>query len=136
MKTFAGVAAAAMLAWSVSAATLALADDIDLSTWTCKRLQSASKDDIGIILAWLDGYYKDEDDPPVIDTTKFVDNAKKLGEYCAAHPDIGLITAMDKLFQKECLRAAPTINVHATAHQQSASLCGQRLGVPESNLLC
>ena len=63
------------------------ADDIDLSTWTCKQFQSASKDDVGVILAWLDGYYKDEDDPPVIDTDKFVANAKKLGEYCAAHPD-------------------------------------------------
>jgi acid stress chaperone HdeB len=79
----------------------AFADDIDLSTWTCKQFVSASKDDIGVILAWLDGYYKQEDDPPVIDTTKFVDNAKKLGEYCAANPEIGLITATDKLFQKE-----------------------------------
>jgi acid stress chaperone HdeB len=77
------------------------ANDIDLSTWTCQQFVTANKDDIGVILAWLDGYYKDEDDPPVIDTTKFVDNAKKLGEYCAAHPDIGLITATDKLFQKE-----------------------------------
>jgi acid stress chaperone HdeB len=85
----------------LTASTLALADDIDLSTWTCKQFQSASKDNIGVILAWLDGYYKDEDDPPVIDTTKFVANAKKLGDYCAAHPDDGLITATDKLFQKE-----------------------------------
>ena len=75
------------------------AEDIDLSTWTCKKFQEASKDDIGIILAWLDGYYKDEDDPAVIQTDKFVDNAKKLGEYCSAHPDIGLITATDKLFK-------------------------------------
>jgi acid stress chaperone HdeB len=97
MKIFAAAAAATLLAW----VTPALAEDIDLSTWTCKQFQSASKDDIGVILAWLDGYYKDEDDPPVINTTKFVDNAKKLGEYCAANPDIGLITATDKLFQKE-----------------------------------
>jgi acid stress chaperone HdeB len=101
MKTFAGVAAAAILAWSASAVTPALAEDIDLSTWTCKQFESASKDDIGIILAWLDGYYKDEDDPPVINTTQFVANAKKLSDYCSAHPDIGLITATDKLFQKE-----------------------------------
>ena len=47
---------------------------------------------------WLDGYYKDQDDPPVIEMDKFVDNAKKLGEYCSDHPDIGLITAADKLF--------------------------------------
>jgi len=97
MKTFAAALAAAMLAWSAPGQ----ADDIDLSTWTCHQFQSASRDDIGVILAWLDGYYKDEDDPPVIDTTQFVANAKKLGEYCSAHPDIGLITATDKLFQKQ-----------------------------------
>jgi len=101
MKAREGVIAAAMLAASVPATTPALADDIDLSTWTCKQFESASKDDIGIILAWLDGYYKDEDDPPVINTTQFVVNAKKLGDYCSAHPDMGLITATDKLFQKE-----------------------------------
>jgi acid stress chaperone HdeB len=93
--------AAALAATLLAAAAPVCAADIDLSTWTCKQFQSASKDDIGVILAWLDGYYKDADDRPVIDTTKFVENAKKLGEYCSAHPDIGLITATDKLFQKE-----------------------------------
>ncbi len=97
MKIFAAVLAATMLAWSAPGR----ADDIDLSTWTCHQFQSASRDDIGVILAWLDGYYKDEDDPPVIDTTQFVANAKKLGGYCSEHPDIGLITATDKLFQKQ-----------------------------------
>ncbi len=97
MKTAAAAFAATVLAWSLPSQ----AADIDLSTWTCRQFQSASRDDIGVILAWLDGYYKDEDDPPVIDTTQFVANAKKLGDYCAAHPDIGLITATDKLFQKE-----------------------------------
>jgi acid stress chaperone HdeB len=97
MRPFAAVLAAVVLACGAPA----VAADIDLSTWTCQQFQSASKDEIGVILSWLDGYYKDEDDPPVIDTTQFVANAKKLGEYCAAHPDIGLITATDKLFQKE-----------------------------------
>jgi acid stress chaperone HdeB len=97
MRTLAAAVAAALLACGVPAT----AADIDLSTWTCAQFQSASKDDIGVILAWLDGYYKDEDDPPVIDTTQFLGNAKKLGDYCSAHPDVGLITATDKLFQKE-----------------------------------
>jgi acid stress chaperone HdeB len=48
----------------------------------------------------MDGYYRDEDDPPVIDTEKFVANAKKLGEYCSAHPEIGIVTAADELFAK------------------------------------
>jgi acid stress chaperone HdeB len=97
MKTIMALLAGATL--TVSAPTLA--DDIDLSTWTCRQFQSAGKEEVGVILAWLDGYYKDEDDPPVIDATQFGANAKKLGDYCAAHPDDGLITATDKLFQKE-----------------------------------
>jgi acid stress chaperone HdeB len=75
-----------------------VAAPIDLSAQTCKQFQASSPDEIKIILAWLDGYYKDEKDPPVIDTDKFVSNAKKLGEYCSANPTIGLITATDKLF--------------------------------------
>jgi acid stress chaperone HdeB len=80
--------------------TSASASTIDLSTWSCAKFQSADKDDIGVILAWMDGYYRGEDDPPVIDTEKFIANAKKLGEYCAAHPETGIITAADELFAK------------------------------------
>ena len=79
----------------------AMAEDIDLSAWTCKQFLSAGKDDVGVILAWLDGYYKEEDEPPVINTEGLVTNAKKLGQYCAEHPDSDLISATDKLFQKE-----------------------------------
>ena len=55
---------------------------------------------MGVVLAWLDGYYRDENDPPVFDTDRFEENAKKLGAYCATHPTIGLITATDELFGK------------------------------------
>ena len=91
----------AALFCQVATASLGQADVLDLGTVKCKDFLNSSKEEIGYTLAWLDGYYKDEDDPPVIDTTKFVANAKKLGDYCAAHPDDGLITATDKLFQKE-----------------------------------
>jgi acid stress chaperone HdeB len=57
-----------------------VAEDIDLSAWTCQK-SAAGKDDVGVILVWLDGYYKEEDAPPVIDTEQFVANAKKLGAY-------------------------------------------------------
>ena len=78
----------------------ASASTIDLSTIKCKEFLSESKEDIGLTLAWLDAYYKDDDAPAVIDTDKFVENAKKLGAYCGLHPDIGLITATDELFGK------------------------------------
>jgi acid stress chaperone HdeB len=97
MKIFAGVLAAGLFACG----STAFAGGIDLSTWTCQKFQSANKDDVGVILAWLDGYYRGDDDPPVIDTDKLAANAKKLGEYCSAHPDAGLITATDKLFKPQ-----------------------------------
>jgi acid stress chaperone HdeB len=93
-------AISALVIGLVAGGTSASATSIDLSTWSCAKFQAADKDDIGVILAWMDGYYRGEDDPPVIDTEKFVANAKKLGEYCAAHPETGIITAADELFAK------------------------------------
>jgi acid stress chaperone HdeB len=78
----------------------ARAEKIDLSTMTCKQFLAADKDAITLILTWLDAYYKEEDDPPVINTEKFTRNAGKLAGYCATNPTIGLITATDKLFGK------------------------------------
>ena len=89
------------VAGAVVSCVPAMAEDIDLSAWTCKQFMAASKDDVGVILAWLDGYYKEEDEPPVIDTAALVVKAKKLGQYCAEHPDSDLISATDKLFQRE-----------------------------------
>jgi acid stress chaperone HdeB len=80
--------------------TAASAGKIDLSTMTCAKFQASADEEVKLILTWLDAYYRDEKDPPVIDTELFVANAKKLGEYCSANPTIGLITATDKLFQK------------------------------------
>jgi acid stress chaperone HdeB len=97
MRFFAALWLAGGLMWCGPA----LAEDIDLTAWSCKQFLSTSKEDVGVILAWLDGYYKEEDQPPVIDTDELVANAKKLGQYCAAHPDSALIDATDKLFQKE-----------------------------------
>ena len=88
---------ATFLAWSAPAK----ANTIDLSTWTCKQFQSANRDEVTLILAWLDGYYRGEDDPPVIDTEQLGANAKKLGAYCATHPDTKLIAAAGALFERE-----------------------------------
>ena len=100
MRPVAG-AIGALVIGLLAGGTSASATSIDLSTWTCAKFQAANKDDIGVILAWLDGYYKEEDEPPVIDTAALVVKAKKLGQYCAEHPDSDLISATDKLFQRE-----------------------------------
>ena len=97
MRCLSGLVVAAVLLCGRDA----MAEDIDLSAWSCQQFLSASKEDVGIILAWLDGYYKEEDQPPVIDTEVLVAKAKKLGQYCAEHPGSDLIGATDKLFQKQ-----------------------------------
>jgi acid stress chaperone HdeB len=95
MRTIVG----ALVAGVLFCCNPAVADEIDLSTWTCKKFLSASKEDVGVILAWLDGYYADDDDPPSIDMGRLVANAKKLGEYCTAHPNDHFIDAANKLFK-------------------------------------
>jgi acid stress chaperone HdeB len=94
-------AAAALALIILSSSLPAAANEIDLSILTCKQFEAASKEDVALILAWLDGYYRAEDDPPLIDTTQLTANAKKLGAYCAAHPDVTLINAADTLFERE-----------------------------------
>src|SRR5215471_18256612 len=73
MRTAASVLTAAILAWSAPAK----ASEIDLSTWTCKQFQSASEQEIALILVWLDGYYRGDEDP-VINTAQLADNRTKL----------------------------------------------------------
>jgi acid stress chaperone HdeB len=76
------------------------AANIDLSTIPCKQFLELDKDNIAVYITWLDGYYKEEDDPPVIDFDSFQKNAEALGQFCREHPDDGLITAADKTFGK------------------------------------
>jgi acid stress chaperone HdeB len=101
MAALTAVTSAFVLSCLLSWAAPAKASEIDLGAWTCKQFQSATKDEVTLILAWLDGYYRGEDDPPVIDTEQLAANGKKLNSYCSAHPDTKLITATDTLFERE-----------------------------------
>ena len=93
--------AAALFAAATLASASALAQTLDLSTIKCKDFLGSGKDNIAVIITWLDGYYKDKDDPPIIDFAKFSGNTEKLAKYCAENPDNGLITAADKTLAKD-----------------------------------
>ena len=73
---------------------------IDLSNLTCKTFLAGLPEEISHIIFWLDAYYKDQKDRPIIDSKALVGNAKRLAEYCAANPKVGLINATDKLLRK------------------------------------
>jgi acid stress chaperone HdeB len=77
----------------MATATPASAQKLDLSTVTCKQFLESSKENVGLILVWLQGYWTDEDDPPILDFDKMQSDAAKLAAYCTANPTAGLITA-------------------------------------------
>jgi hypothetical protein len=82
------------------ASMTASAASIELAKFPCAKFQSADRAQVDIIMAWMEGYYRTENDPMVIDTDKLAAEAKKLGQYCATHPKSDLISAGDDLFVK------------------------------------
>jgi acid stress chaperone HdeB len=94
-----------MMTASVAAIMLAVvparAEKLDLSLISCKQFFEGQKPDTtAIILGWLHGYYRDEKDPPVIDTEEFKSDLTKFGTYCALNPSVSIITAADKVLGK------------------------------------
>jgi acid stress chaperone HdeB len=101
MRASTGLVALAVFFWpALIVAPPAHAEVLDLNTVKCKAFLESSKEDIAYTLAWLDGYYKGEDDPAIIDFEKLKENATTLGAYCAKHPDVGVGTAAEELFDK------------------------------------
>jgi acid stress chaperone HdeB len=88
--------AAALVLPSVSANAVVL----DLSTMTCKQFIEGGDDEIKMVLTWMDGWYKGDEDEAIIDTDVFVDNAKKFGAFCAANPTISIVNAAEKILGK------------------------------------
>ena len=93
--------AAVLFAAATLASASASAQTLDLSTIKCEEFLKSGKDNIAVIITWLDAYYKDKDDPPIIDFKKFSANTEKLAKYCADNPGNGLITAADKTLSKD-----------------------------------
>lgn len=89
------ILAAAILCAFASAADAAV---IDLSKKTCQQFVQGSKEEMTTIISWLDGFYHDEDNPPVIDTEEFAADIKSLNEYCVANPSVTIAAAAAKVF--------------------------------------
>jgi acid stress chaperone HdeB len=77
----------------MASATPASGQKLDLSTVTCKQFLESSTENRGLMLVWLQGYWTDEDDPPILDFDKMARDGEKLGTYCRANPNSGLMAA-------------------------------------------
>lgn len=91
---------AAVVAASVLGSVPATAQKLDLSTIKCKEFLESGKENIGLILMWLTGYYADQEAPPIVDFGKMQSDGAKLGDYCAKNPESGLITAAEEVFDQ------------------------------------
>lgn len=93
------IAQVALLTVALSVGSPASASVINLREISCKDFVGMSKDDLTYTLAFLDGYFRTEDDPLIVDQDK--SRAKDLAEYCIANPTEGLIDAADKMLRKQ-----------------------------------
>ncbi len=96
----AATVAANVVAATLLAAPAARADTLDLSLISCKAFMDLKPDQTAIILAWLHGYYREEHDPPIIDTEQFKKDLGKFAGYCVSNPGASIITAADKMLAK------------------------------------
>jgi acid stress chaperone HdeB len=94
MKTFAVLS----LGCCLLGAAPAHAAKVDFAKITCKEFFDTHKADANMLLAWLNGYYREDDDPPVFDIEEFKADAKKLADYCTAHPNDSVTKAADEAF--------------------------------------
>ena len=94
-------ALAAALVTSFLGLGSASAQSLDLSKVSCREFLESGKDSIGLIMTWLDAYYRDEDDDPIMNFDRMKANGEKLGAYCRENPTARLTVASDTLFDKK-----------------------------------
>src|SRR6516162_8848987 len=74
---------------------------IHLTEITCKAfIEEMKPEEHRVIVAWLQGYYFPENDPPVIDVDKLSLDSAKLREHCLNSPEDDLMTAAEAVFGK------------------------------------
>jgi len=87
------------LAITLVSAGSASAQVVDMNTVTCSDFNGFKKDTTFAIVMWLDAYYRDEDDPPIIDFDKLGKKAARLAVYCSQNPTHALTTAAEPIME-------------------------------------
>src|SRR5262249_28428891 len=87
------------LAITLVSAGSASAQVVDMNTVTCSDFNGFKKDTTFAIVMWLDAYYRDEDDPPIIDFDKLGKKAARLAVYCSQNPTHALTTAAEPIMK-------------------------------------
>jgi len=70
---------------------------IDMKKLSCKQFSGYDKDNMSIIMMWLEGYCTDENEGAVIDFSNMAGDTAHLLDYCGDHPDDDIITAAEEV---------------------------------------
>jgi hypothetical protein len=76
---------------------LAEESKIDMKKLSCKQFSGYDKDNMSIIMMWLEGYCTDENEGAVIDFSNMAGDTAHLLVYCGDHPDDDIITAAEEV---------------------------------------
>ena len=93
MKRTLAATAIAALSFSLPAA----AETIDLATVKCSELASMDQNDAGFLFTWLLGYAGGQAGTTTMDLSAMESLGTKIGEYCAANPDVGILSAATEI---------------------------------------
>lgn len=88
------ILAAALFAFAFAPALPASAESLDISTLKCSDLADMKAEEVGMLLAWIDGYLGGQADDTRLDLDRFNANADAAAKTCEAEPDTGLLTAL------------------------------------------
>ena len=77
------------------------AQRFDLAAVKCKDFVAGNKDEVGMILMWLEGYYSEENASPVVDFDTMRASGRKISEYCGRNPGDSVVDAADAVLGKD-----------------------------------
>lgn len=86
--------AATLLALAALPAMPASAESLDIATLKCRDIADMKTEEVGMLLAWIDGYLGGQADDTRLDLDRFNANADAAAKTCEAEPDTGLLTAL------------------------------------------
>ncbi len=89
MKRTLAVATIAALAFTLPAS----AETIDLGTVKCSELATMNESDASFMFTWLLGYAGGQAGSTLMDLGEMGSVGTQIGEYCAANPEVGLLSA-------------------------------------------
>jgi acid stress chaperone HdeB len=87
--------AAGLAAAMILNAAPSWAEKLDFSQMKCSDFLALNKDEIGMTLIWVEGFYTAQDSAPVLDTDKIQADGTSLAQYCSDHPDSAFTDAAD-----------------------------------------